>query len=187
MTTTNFRRTSAALFLKSFELNLTTIPRGKDWQIINLRLINWILQWDSIMHVYYIIYAGPLLRMCNWGSVFSNVKHKLQIYTILIYSHIQYNICNIHALTYQLSDSRLLSEYFTVGLITRRYIFQHISWASNFSKVKGKLEFGNFKALLITVRVALLRHARFAPFVVCDISEIKRSLYFVTIPHLSIK
>ena len=30
MTTTNFRITFVALFLKSFELNLTTIPRGKD-------------------------------------------------------------------------------------------------------------------------------------------------------------
>ena len=113
--------------------------------------------------------------LCGLYSLMSNISYK---YTVT------YSICNIHALTYQLSDSRLLSDYFTVGLITGRYIFQHISRASNFSKVNdnGKLEFGNFKALLITVRVALL-HARFAPFVIFQKSkDLSISLQF----HISV-
>jgi hypothetical protein len=47
------------------------------------------------------------------------------------------------------------------------------------------LEFGNFNRLLITVRVALFT-SRFVPFVVCDISEIKKKLSISIQFHISV-
>jgi hypothetical protein len=86
----------------------------------------------------------------------------------------------MHKRVFDLSLSRLLSDYFTVGLITGRYT------STYFLSIK-------FQQILVfrisedgsevsAVRVALFY---ITSNIVCDISEIKRSLYFVT--HLSIK
>jgi hypothetical protein len=98
---------------------------------------------------------------------------KCQTYTVFVF------VTYTHRRVFHLSLSRLLSDYFTVGLITGRYTLTY------FLSIK-------FQQILVfrisedgseasAVRVAYL----FTSNIVCDISEIKRSLYFVT--HLSIK
>ena len=84
-------------------------------------------------------------------SVFSNVKHKLRIF-----SHIQYLYKHTHTeeslalclFAFDLSLSRLLSDYFTVGLIIERYTSTYFLSINEVSaKSMAMLEFGNFTAL----------------------------------------
>jgi hypothetical protein len=80
-------------------------------------------------------------RIIMW-SVFSNVKHKLQIF-----SHIQYLYKHTHT-EESLPLSRLLSDYFTVGLIIERYTSTYFLSINEVSaKSTVMLEFGNFTAL----------------------------------------
>jgi hypothetical protein len=91
-------------------------------------------------------------------------------------------ICNIHRYAHKrgfdLSLSGLLSDYFTVGLITGRYT------STYFLSIK-------FQQILVFrdsedgSEVSAVRVALFTSNIVRDISEIKISPYFVT--HLSIK
>jgi hypothetical protein len=97
---------------------------------------------------------------------------KCQTYTVFVF------VTCTHKRVFDLSLSRLLSDYFTVGLITGRYT------STYFLSIK-------FQQILVfrisdgsevsAVRVALF----YTSNIVCDISETKRSLYLVT--HLCIK
>ena len=89
-------------------------------------------------------------------SLFSNVKHKLRIF-----SHIQYLLYTYthrRVFAFDLSLSRLLSDYFTVGLIIERYTSTYflsinevsaksMAAKSMAAKSMAMLEFGNFTAL----------------------------------------
>jgi hypothetical protein len=93
-------------------------------------------------------------------------------YTVFVF------VTYTHRRVFHLSLSRLLSDYFTVGLITGRYT------STYFLSIK-------FQQILVFrisedgSEVSAVRVALFTSNIVCDISEVKRSLYFVT--HLSIK
>jgi hypothetical protein len=120
------------------------------------------------------IYSYLSNLSCGLHPLMSNINYK---YAVVIYSILF--VTYTHRRVFDLSLSRLLSDYFTVGLITRRYTSTYFL---NIKLQRSQWQCWNLEISQrwITVRVAL-----FTSKVVCDISEIKRSLYFVT--HLSIK
>jgi hypothetical protein len=103
-------------------------------------------------------------------TAFSKCPIKCQTYTVFVFVTYR-RVCD-------LSLSRLLSDYFTVGLILGRYI------STYFLSIKFQ-QILFFRISEDGSEVSAVRVALFKRNIVCDISEIKRSLYFVT--HLSMK
>ena len=90
------------------------------------------------------LYSSNLL--CGLYSLMSNISYEYSvIYSICINIHTQKSLW---LFAFDLSLSRLLSDYFTVGLIIERYTSTYFLSINEVSaKSMAMLEFGNFTAL----------------------------------------